>query len=116
MAREIDMRELSNLVMEVVTEVEKDLKKVQAKEVTPDKYADTLDSPIDWEQKLGIKPTVKGGKAMLEALKSKEAKATRIAKALREQRKALQEEMSKNAIVAENKRLRQAIKKVKEAK
>lgn len=116
MAREIDMRELSNLVMEVVTEVEKDLKKVTAKEVTPDEYADTLEAPVDWEKKLGINPSTKGGDAMLESIKLKEAKAARAVKQLRAQRKALQEEMERSAIVAENKRLRQAIKKVKAVK
>lgn len=112
MAREIDMKELSNLVMEVVTEVEKDLKKVQAKEITPDGYADTIENPIDWESKLGIKPSTTGKAAMLE-IRSKEMKAARIIKALRAQRKALQEEMQKEMVMEENKRLRNAIKNIK---
>lgn len=115
-AREIDMGELSNLVMEVVAEVEKDLKKVQAKEVKPDGYADTLDHKVDWESKLGISPTTKGGKAMLESMKQTEDKAVRLVKALRARRKALMEEMQKDAIMAENARLREAIKQIKSAK
>jgi len=112
MAREIDKNELVSLVMEVVSEVEKDLKKVQAKEVTPDEYADTLEKPIDWESKLGLKPSV-SGKEMLEALKIKEAKAIRIAKQLRSQREALMETMRAEEMLAENKRLRKAIQRAK---
>jgi hypothetical protein len=112
MAREIDKNELVSLVMEVVSEVEKDLKKVQAKEVTPDEYADTLEKPIDWEAKLALKPSV-SGKEMLETLKLKEAKAIRIAKQLRAQREALTEAMKKEAMIAENKRLRKAIERAK---
>lgn len=114
-AREIDMQELSNLVMEVVADVEKDLKKVKAKEITPDEYADTLEKPVDWEKKLGINPSTKG-KAMLEALKEEESKAVRLVKALRAQRAALVEEMQRDEILAENARLREAIKNVKAAK
>lgn len=116
MAKEIDMKELRNLVMEEVEKVEKDLKKVKAKEVTPDEYADTLEKPVDWESKLGIKPTTKGGKAMLEAIRQEEKKAVRLVKALRSKRSALVEEMQKDAVAAENKRLREAIAKVKSEK
>lgn len=114
MAREINMKELQNLVMEVVAEVEKDLQKVKAKEVTPDEYAETLEKHVDWEQKLGISPTTKGGKAMLERkLAEQENKAGRLVKALRAKRKALMEEIEKDAIKEENARLKQAIAKIK---
>jgi len=116
MAKEIDMKELRNLVMEEVAQVEKDLKKVKAKEVTPDEYADTLEKPVDWESKLGISPSTKGGKAMLEAIKQEEKKALRLVKALRKKRASLMEEMEKDAIAAENQRLREAIKRVKSEK
>jgi hypothetical protein len=115
-AREIDMGELSSLVMEVVAEVEKDLKKVQAKEVKPDGYADTLSHKVDWQSKLGINPTTTSSKAMLESMKKEEAKAIRIVKSLRAQRKAIMETMQKEAIMEENMRLRQAIKKIKSTK
>lgn len=116
MAREIDMKELQTLVMEEVAKVEKDLEKVKAKEVTPDEYADTLDSPVDWESKLNLKPSTGKKDAMLENLKKKEKKAVRLVKALRAERAAIVEEMKKSKLAAENKRLREAIKKVKAAK
>lgn len=116
MAKEINMKQLRHLVMEEVAQVEKDLEKVKATEVDPDGYADTLDHKIDWESKLGIKPSVKGGDAMLEALQSKERKAVRLVRALRLKRAALISEMNQSKISNENRRLREAIKKVKSKK
>ena len=116
MAKEIDMKELRNLVMEEVAKVEQDLKKVKAKEVTPDEYADTLDHKVDWESKLGISPSTKGGEAMLEAIAAQEKKAVRLVKALRSKRAALVAEMKQDKIQSENQRLREAIRKVKSEK
>ena len=76
MSREIDMKEFRNIVAEEVEKVEKDLKKVKAREVKPSEYADTLEKPIDWQVKLGLKPTSKNGKAMLETLKRREKSRT----------------------------------------
>lgn len=116
MAREIDMKELRDLVMEEVEKVEKSLEKVKAKEVKPDGYADTLENPVDWEKELGIDPSTSKKEAMLETLRKKESKAVRVAKAFRAQRLALQEQMEKDSLVAENKRLKAAIAKVKKTK
>lgn len=116
MAKEINMKQLRHLVMEEVAQVEKDLEKVKATEVDPDGYADTLDHKIDWESKLGIKPSTKGGDAMLETLQTEERKAVRLVKALRSKRAALVSEMNKSKINSENQRLREAIKKVKSEK
>lgn len=115
MAKEIDMKELNDLVMETVAEVEKDLEKVKAKEVKPDKYADTLEKPVSWEEKLGINPTT-SGKKMLDNLKLKEHKALRLINALRKQRAAIMKEMKEEKLKKENARLRAAIKKIKHSK
>jgi len=108
MARKITKEELLSFIMEEVEKVEKELEDEadKTKEVQPDEYADTLAHKVDYEKAAKIKPTV-------ESLLAKENKAIRIAKALRKQRLALQEQMAKKELQKENLRLKKAVEKLK---
>jgi hypothetical protein len=123
MAREIDMEELSGMIVKEVAQVEKDLSKRngppppdKGEKVEADEYAKKLVHKVDYEKALSINPKMDSKGLALESLRTKESKAIRFAKALREQRKALQAEINKEKIVAENNRLREAIKKFKQIK
>ncbi len=108
MARKISKEELLSFIMEEVEKVEKELSDEanKTKEVQADEYADTLAHKVDYEKAAKIKPTV-------ESLLAKENKAIRMAKILRKQRLALQEQVEKENLKKENLRLKKAVNRLK---
>ena len=114
MARKLSADQLRTMVLEEVEKIEKDLEKVSAEEVSPDEYADTLEKPVDWEKALKLKPTT-SGKDMLEALKQREIKAMKLVKELRSKREKLAEGLKQKSLENENKRLKEALRKIKES-
>ena len=111
MTREIGMKELSTIINEEVAKVDQELENVDAEEVEADEYADTLAHQVDYEKALKIDPKVDSKK--MQEMKMQEAKALRVARALRKKRIALQEQ---SRVKRENAKLRAVVKKLRSEK
>lgn len=116
MAKRMTMKQLRDFILSEADKIEKELAGVKAREVEASEYADTLEEPIEWEKELALKPTTKSKGAMLETIVVQESKALRLAKALRKKRLKLQEAARQEELVLENKRLKQAIKRIKSSR